>query len=93
MLVDGLRLRQVLSNFLSNAIKFTERGDIRLEVRRAPMPDQPDLVRFAVTDTGIGMDAETIARLCEPFVQGDTRTSRRYGGTGLGLAICRRLAD
>ena len=93
VLVDGLRLRQVLSNFLSNAIKFTERGGIRLEVRRAPEPDQPDLVRFAVTDTGIGMDAETIARLCEPFVQGDTRTSRRYGGTGLGLAICRRLAE
>ena len=93
VLVDGLRLRQVLSNFLSNAIKFTERGNIRLEVRRAPEPNQPDLVRFAVTDSGIGMDAETIARLCEPFVQGDTRTSRRYGGTGLGLAICRRLAE
>jgi signal transduction histidine kinase/FixJ family two-component response regulator/HPt (histidine-containing phosphotransfer) domain-containing protein len=93
VMVDGLRLRQVLSNFLSNAIKFTERGNVRLEVRRAPAPDQPDLVRFSVSDTGIGMDRETIARLCEPFVQGDTRTSRRYGGTGLGLAICRRLAD
>ncbi len=93
VLVDALRLRQVLSNFLSNAIKFTERGDIRLEVRCAAEPGQADLVRFAVTDCGIGMDAPTIARLCEPFVQGDTRTSRRYGGTGLGLAICRRLAD
>jgi signal transduction histidine kinase len=93
VLVDGLRLRQILGNFLSNAIKFTERGDIRLQVRPAPAPDQPDIVRFAVTDTGIGMDHETVARLCEPFVQGDTRTSRRYGGTGLGLAICRRLAD
>jgi signal transduction histidine kinase/DNA-binding NarL/FixJ family response regulator len=93
VLVDGLRLRQVLSNFLSNAIKFTEHGVIRLEVRRAPEPGQADIVRFAVTDSGIGMDAETIARLCEPFVQGDTRTSRRYGGTGLGLAICRRLAE
>jgi signal transduction histidine kinase/DNA-binding NarL/FixJ family response regulator/HPt (histidine-containing phosphotransfer) domain-containing protein len=93
VLVDGLRLRQVLSNFLSNAIKFTERGSIRFEVRSAPLPGQPDLVRFAVADSGIGMDAETISRLCEPFVQGDTRTSRRYGGTGLGLAICRRLAE
>ena len=93
VLLDGLRVRQVLSNFLSNAIKFTERGNILLEVRRAPEPNEPDLVRFAVTDSGIGMDAETIARLCEPFVQGDTRTSRRYGGTGLGLAICRRLAE
>jgi signal transduction histidine kinase/DNA-binding NarL/FixJ family response regulator len=92
VMVDGLRLRQVLSNFLSNAIKFTERGDILLAVRRAPEPDQPDLVHFAVTDSGIGMDQETVARLCEPFVQGDTSTSRRYGGTGLGLAICRRLA-
>ncbi len=92
-LLDGLRVRQVLSNFLSNAIKFTERGSILLEVRRAPEPNAPELVRFAVTDTGIGMDAETVARLCEPFVQGDTRTSRRYGGTGLGLAICRRLAE
>ena len=93
VLVDGLRLRQVLSNFLSNAIKFTERGDIRLDVRRAPAVGHPDVIRFAVTDTGIGMDRETIVRLCEPFVQGDTRASRRYGGTGLGLAICRRLAD
>jgi signal transduction histidine kinase/DNA-binding response OmpR family regulator len=93
VLVDGLRLRQVLSNFLSNAIKFTERGRITLEVRCAPEPGRPDLVRFAVADSGIGMNADTIARLCEPFVQGDTRTSRRYGGTGLGLAICRRLAD
>jgi signal transduction histidine kinase/DNA-binding response OmpR family regulator len=93
VLADGLRLRQVLSNFLSNAIKFTERGSIRLDVRRAAEAERPDLVRFAVIDTGIGMDGETIARLCEPFVQGDTRTSRRYGGSGLGLAICRRLAE
>jgi signal transduction histidine kinase/DNA-binding NarL/FixJ family response regulator len=93
VLVDGLRLRQVLSNFLSNAVKFTERGSIRLDVRCAPRADRPDLVRFAVIDTGIGMGAETIVRLCEPFVQGDTRTSRRYGGSGLGLAICRRLAE
>src|SRR6185295_4598280 len=93
VLVDGLRLRQVLSNFLSNAIKFTEHGITRLDVRRAPQRDKPDLVRFAVTDSGIGIDAQTIAGLCEPFVQGDTRTSRRYAGTGLGLAICRRLAD
>jgi signal transduction histidine kinase/DNA-binding NarL/FixJ family response regulator len=93
VLVDALRLRQVLSNFLSNAVKFTEHGEILLAVRRAPEPGLPDLVRFSVTDSGIGMDQDTVGRLCEPFVQGDTRTSRRYGGTGLGLAICRRLAD
>jgi signal transduction histidine kinase/DNA-binding response OmpR family regulator len=93
VLVDGLRLRQVLNNFLSNAIKFTDHGEIHLHVSPAPEASQSDLVRFMVTDSGIGMDAATVARLCEPFVQGDTRTSRRYGGTGLGLAICRRLAD
>jgi signal transduction histidine kinase/FixJ family two-component response regulator len=93
VLVDGLRLRQVLSNFLSNAVKFTERGSIGLQVRSVAKPGRTDLVRFTVVDSGIGMDGETIARLCEPFVQGDTRTSRRYGGTGLGLAICRRLAE
>jgi CheY-like chemotaxis protein/anti-sigma regulatory factor (Ser/Thr protein kinase) len=91
--VDALRLRQVLSNFLSNAIKFTERGAISLDVRATPEPGNPDLVRFGVTDPGIGMDSETVARLCQPFAQGDARTSRRYGGTGLGLAICKRLAD
>ena len=91
--VDALRLRQVLSNFLSNAIKFTERGAVSLAVHATPGPGNPDLVRFVVTDRGIGMDNETVARLCQPFVQGDPRTSRRYGGTGLGLAICKRLAD
>ena len=90
---DALRLRQVLSNFLSNAVKFAERGTISLEVRVVAAPDKPDLVRFAVSDGGIGMDRETVARLCQPFVQGDARTSRRYGGTGLGLAICNRLAE
>jgi signal transduction histidine kinase/DNA-binding response OmpR family regulator len=93
VLVDGLRLRQILSNFLSNAIKFTDRGTVSLAVRRAPEAGSPDVVCFSVTDCGIGMDAETVSRLCEPFVQGDTRTSRRYGGSGLGLAICRRLAE
>jgi signal transduction histidine kinase/FixJ family two-component response regulator len=93
VLVDALRMRQVLSNFLSNAIKFTEHGEIRLDVRPAPEQGRLDFVRFSVMDGGIGMDRETVARLCEPFVQGDTGTSRRYGGTGLGLAICRRLAD
>jgi signal transduction histidine kinase/FixJ family two-component response regulator/HPt (histidine-containing phosphotransfer) domain-containing protein len=91
--VDALRLRQVLSNFLSNAIKFTERGTISLEVCPAPEPGNSDLVRFVVTDPGIGMDVDTVARLCQPFAQGDARTSRRYGGTGLGLAICKRLAS
>jgi signal transduction histidine kinase/CheY-like chemotaxis protein/HPt (histidine-containing phosphotransfer) domain-containing protein len=93
VMADALRLRQVLSNFLSNAIKFTERGQIHLAVRQTKTAGTPDLIRFDVTDTGIGIDRATIARLCEPFVQGDTGTARRYGGTGLGLAICRRLAE
>jgi signal transduction histidine kinase/DNA-binding response OmpR family regulator len=89
---DVLRLRQVLSNFLSNAIKFTERGGIRLEVCPAVKWEAADLVRFTVTDSGIGIEKDTLTRLCQPFTQGDVRTSRRYGGTGLGLAICKRLA-
>ncbi len=91
--VDALRLRQMLGNFLSNAIKFTERGTISLDVHAAPTPGDPHLVRFDVADSGIGMDSSTLERLCQPFVQGDARTSRRFGGTGLGLAICKRLAD
>jgi signal transduction histidine kinase/CheY-like chemotaxis protein/HPt (histidine-containing phosphotransfer) domain-containing protein len=90
--VDALRLRQVLGNFLSNAIKFTERGSIELAVEREQAEGERDLVCFRVTDTGIGIDSEAQARLFQPFVQAEGDTTRRFGGTGLGLAICRRLA-
>ncbi len=90
---DAVRIRQILGNFLSNAVKFTLRGriELRAEVRGEEAPDR-QRVRFAVVDTGIGLDAATCARLFSPFVQADQTTTRRFGGTGLGLSICRQLA-
>ena len=97
--VDALRLRQVLSNFLSNAIKFTDSGGIRVSLEwrgRAPGDEPGDAVRdllvFQVADTGIGVSPEAQARLFRPFEQAERDTTRQYGGTGLGLAISRRLA-
>lgn len=95
---DALRLRQILSNFLSNAIKFTEEGgvDAVLEWQAAEPTAGPlggDRLVFRVTDSGIGVSEEQQQRLFQPFSQADSDTTRRFGGTGLGLAICRRLAD
>ncbi|PTY01192.1 hypothetical protein DB346_13745 [Verrucomicrobia bacterium LW23] len=134
---DDQRLRQIITNLLGNAIKFTEKGGIELSVEvvdhvRLPLPDAPAhtsasppvaedamcasavpspesaavltqamedgcdtlyTLRFAVRDTGVGVDDETAARLFRPFVQADSSTTRRYGGTGLGLAICKRLVE
>ena len=91
---DSLRLRQVLSNFLGNALKFTATGQVVLRAQRLPghaqAPD--DIVRFEVQDSGPGIAPEVQARLFEPFTQADQSTTRRYGGTGLGLSICRELA-
>ena len=84
---DSTRVRQVLLNLISNALKFTEQGEVRLDVAR-----EDGLLRFDVTDTGIGMAVEQATSLFEPFFQADGTTSRRYGGTGLGLAISRRIA-
>jgi PAS domain S-box-containing protein len=85
---DPLRVRQILANFVSNAIKFTERGGVRI---RATAEDE-GVLHVAVVDTGAGVDAATQQRLFQPFSQGDSSTTRRYGGTGLGLSICRELA-
>ncbi len=85
---DALRVRQILTNYLSNALKFTERGSVRLQVQRAGS----GRVRFEVHDTGPGIDPATQARLFTPFTQADESTTRRFGGTGLGLSICRELA-
>ena len=92
---DPVRLRQILHNLASNALKFTEAGEIRIElsVRPAPSPDALALLRFAVQDTGIGLDASQRARLFRAFTQADISTTRRFGGTGLGLVICRELTQ
>ena len=88
---DPTRLRQALLNLASNASKFTERGRIRIAVTREPDDGGRDWVSMAVSDTGIGVTAEQLAKLFEEFTQADASTTRRYGGTGLGLAISRRL--
>jgi PAS domain S-box-containing protein len=88
---DGGRLRQVLINLMGNAIKFTARGKVTLRISLDRETDETALLRFRVTDTGIGINHETQANLFQPFTQGDGSMTRRYGGTGLGLAICKQL--
>ena len=86
---DPVRLRQILTNLVNNAIKFTERGEILVDMRRG----DGDRVRLSVSDTGVGIAPEAAATLFQPFHQGDNSTSRKFGGTGLGLAIVRQLAE
>ena len=90
---DLLRLGQVLLNFASNSVKFTESGSITLKVRALATRPEGTWLRFEVTDTGIGMTPEQLSRIFEAFEQADTSTSRKYGGTGLGLTISRRLVQ
>jgi signal transduction histidine kinase/CheY-like chemotaxis protein len=90
---DPLRLAQVLTNFVNNAVKFTERGEIRLTVERLEQTGEKVQLKFSVRDTGIGMTGEQADRLFQPFTQADMSTTRKHGGTGLGLSICRRLVE
>ncbi len=89
VLGDSFRLRQVLTNLIGNAIKFTERGQVLVTV--APDPKVPDAVRFTVADTGIGIPPDKLQMIFEPFTQADSSSARGYGGSGLGLAIAARL--
>ena len=90
---DPARLRQILVNLLGNAVKFTGQGDVRLTIRCLREAAGPPRIQFAVSDAGIGIPADKIGELFQPFVQVDGSATRRYGGTGLGLAISKRLAE
>jgi len=90
---DPIRLRQLLVNLLHNAVKFTERGTVTLDITRLGETANAIQLRFAVRDTGIGMAADQIDRVFESFTQADTSSTRRYGGSGLGLAIVKHLVE
>ena len=90
---DAVRLKQVLTNLISNAIKFTHQGFVSVTVQRGPDRGEAPTLRFAIEDTGIGFDAQTRARLFRRFEQADGGITRKFGGSGLGLSICRQLAE
>jgi two-component system sensor histidine kinase/response regulator len=90
---DPLRLRQIIVNLVGNAIKFTERGKVEVRVTKDIGANSPGTLRFAVSDTGIGIPSEKLDTVFERFTQADGSTTRLYGGTGLGLAICKQLIE
>ncbi|GIK20477.1 MAG: response regulator [Leptolyngbya sp. PLA2] len=90
---DARRLKQTLLNLVGNAVKFTERGSVRVVVAMGGDDESGRVIRFRVADTGIGIAADKIATLFEPFMQADETMSRRFGGTGLGLAVSHRLTE
>jgi PAS domain S-box-containing protein len=90
---DSLRIRQIINNLFSNAIKFTSRGLVTLCIRVQAADGGSQTLSISVKDTGIGIDSEVQERLFQPFVQAEAGTTRRYGGTGLGLSICKHLTD
>ncbi|MBY0515038.1 MAG: response regulator [Gemmataceae bacterium] len=90
---DANRLRQVLTNLAGNAVKFTERGEVVVRAERLPEAGDGVRLRFSVADTGIGIPADKLQSIFDPFTQADGSTTRRYGGTGLGLTICQRLVE
>jgi len=93
VLGDETRVRQIVLNLISNALKFTASGSVTLRLRAAPAADGDGGVEIVVADTGIGMSPEQVAILFRPYAQAEASTARKFGGTGLGLAICRKLAS
>ncbi len=91
--VDPLRIKQVITNLISNAVKFTNHGHVLIRVMLQSEQDNGLMMKISVTDTGIGMDEKTQERIFNAFMQGDTTTARRYGGTGLGLVISQRIVQ
>ncbi|MET0535355.1 MAG: two-component regulator propeller domain-containing protein [Steroidobacter sp.] len=90
---DPLRVRQIVMNLVGNAVKFTSQGEVVVRADVSASGHDRAVARISVTDTGIGMNADAVKRIFEPFSQADETTTRRFGGTGLGLAICRELSD
>ncbi|MGB0836174.1 MAG: ATP-binding protein, partial [Psychrobium sp.] len=90
---DALRLEQILINLVNNAIKFTEQGDININVSLVKHTENVNTLKFSVTDHGIGIGEEQLQRLFKAFSQADVSVTRRYGGTGLGLTICKELVE
>ena len=90
---DPTRIKQVLGNLVSNAVKFTEAGEVVIEVEALAAGPDRCTIKLSVSDTGIGIATETLAKLFRPFQQADSSTTRRYGGSGLGLAICKSLVE
>jgi signal transduction histidine kinase/DNA-binding response OmpR family regulator/HPt (histidine-containing phosphotransfer) domain-containing protein len=90
---DGQRLRQIIINLVGNAVKFTDRGEVRIVVRHLEFDRKQSTFRFEVVDTGVGIKPENCSTIFESFAQEDNSTTRKYGGTGLGLAICRQLVE
>ncbi|KAF0186100.1 MAG: sensor histidine kinase/response regulator [Hyphomonadaceae bacterium] len=89
---DPTRLRQILFNLISNAIKFTDEGEVNVQVGNEATNNDEALIKFTISDTGIGMDEAGVLRLFEKFSQADVSTTRKFGGSGLGLSICREFA-
>src|SRR5262249_52956626 len=86
---DSGRVRQVLTNLVGNAVKFTDRGAVTIEVRRG----EGDYLQFDASDSGIGIPGDKLSHIFDKFTQADASPTRRFGGTGLGLAICRQLVE
>jgi len=93
LLLDGMRVKQILQNFVSNALKFTAEGYVEIRVELVDQNDASDTVRLSVRDSGMGIAPEALTHLFERYTQADAGTARRYGGTGLGLSICKKLVE